>query len=58
VVNDLSRHLFEGMTPDETSAWEGIPKEDIRQTALLLLQKHDTALAAQGASTTKGVINF
>jgi hypothetical protein len=58
VVNGLSRHLFEGMTPDQTSAWEGVPKEDIRQTALLLLQEHDMALAAQGASTTKGVINF
>jgi hypothetical protein len=58
VVNGLSRHLFDGKAPKEASSWEGISKEDIRQTALLLLEEHDTALVEQGASTTKGVINF
>jgi hypothetical protein len=58
VVDGLSAHLFDGKTPSQASAWEGVPKADIRQTALLLLEQHSTALAEQGALTTKGVINF
>ena len=58
VMNGLSKYLFAGKIPGEASAWEDIPKENIRQTALLLLEEHDTALAEQGALTTRGVINF
>lgn len=58
VVDNLSRHLFDGEVPAEAITWESIPKEDIRQTALLLLQENDAALRKQGAATTTGVINY
>jgi hypothetical protein len=58
VVNGLSGYLFDGQIPDEASAWESVPKEDIRQMALLLLNEHGTALVEQGAATTTGVINY
>jgi hypothetical protein len=58
VVDGLSGHLFDGKIPNEASGWESVPKEDIRQTALRLLDEHGTALVEQGAATTTGVINF
>jgi hypothetical protein len=58
LVEGLSQQLFDGEVPVEASAWESIPKEDIRQTALLLLQENDAALQEEGSATTTGVINY
>lgn len=58
VVNRLSGYLFDGQVPADANAWEAIPKEDIRQTALLLLKEHDMALVEQNPATATGVVNF
>jgi len=58
VMNGLSQHLLDGELPGEADGWEAISKDEIRQTATLLLAEHDAALAGQGAETTKGVINL
>ena len=58
VVEGLSRHLLEGAHPASASAWEAIPKEQIRQAARRLLEEHDGMLADSGPTTAKGVINL
>jgi len=58
VIDGLSRHLLGGERPADASAWEAIPKEQIRQTAKLLLDEHDAALDDLGSKLTKGVINL
>ena len=45
VVEGLSRYLLEGERPADPSAWESVPKEQIRQAARRLLEEHDAMLA-------------
>ena len=54
----LSELLPDGEWPAEASAWESVPKEQIRQAARRLLQIHDNKLADLGPSTAKGVVNL
>ena len=56
VIDGLSKALLGGQRPTEGSAWENIPAEDIRSSALLLLTEHDALLQQLGANTTKGTI--
>jgi len=58
VVEGLSELLPDGKWPADASAWESIPKEQIRQAARRLLQNHDNKLADMGPSTAKGVVNL
>lgn len=58
VIEGLSRLLLEGKYRTDASAWEKIPKEQIRQAARRLLEEHDAALADMGAKIAKGVINI
>ena len=58
VVEGLSELLPDGEWPAEASAWESVPKEQIRQAARRLLQIHDNKLADLGPSTAKGVVNL
>lgn len=58
VVEGLTELLPDGKWPADASAWESIPKEQIRQAARRLLQNHDNKLADLGPSTAKGVVNL
>jgi hypothetical protein len=58
VVEGLSELLPDGKWPADASAWESIPKEQIRQAARRLLENHDSKLADLGPSTTKGIVNL
>jgi hypothetical protein len=58
VVEGLSELLRDGKWPADASAWESIPKEQIRQAAKRLLQNHDNKLADLGPSTAKGIVNL
>ena len=58
VVEGLSELLLDGKRPAEAKAWQSIPKEQIRQAARRLLERHDSRLADLGPADTKGVINL
>ena len=58
VVEGLSELLLDGRWPDDASAWDSIPKEQIRQAAKRLLQNHDAKLADLGPSTARGIVNL
>ena len=58
LVEGLSELLLDGKRPVDASAWELIPKEQIRQAARRLLQNHDNKLADLGPSTAKGIVNL
>ena len=58
VVEGLSRQLLDGKHPTAASAWESIPKEQIREAARRLLEEHDDKLADLGPSTVKGIVNL
>ena len=58
VVEGLSKHLMEGERPTDSSAWESVPKEEIRQAARRLLEEHDAMLATVDPKTAKGMINI
>ena len=50
--------MLDGEVPGDSSAWQSIPAERIRQVARQLLDEHNAVLAKLGAQTAKGVINF
>jgi hypothetical protein len=58
VVEGLSELLADGKWPADASAWESIPKEQIRQAARRLLENHDKKLADLGPSTARGIVNL
>jgi hypothetical protein len=58
VVDGLSELLADGKWPADASAWESIPKEQIRQAARRLLENHDNKLADLDPSTAKGIVNL
>jgi hypothetical protein len=58
VIDGLSELLPDGKWPADASAWESIPKEQIRQAARRLLENHDNKLADLGPSTAKGIVNL
>ena len=58
VVEGLSRHLLDGERPADASAWESIPKDQIREAARRLLEEHDGMLADIGPRNAKGVVNL
>lgn len=58
VVEGLSGLLLDGKWPADASAWESIPKEQVRQAARRLLEYHDNKLADLGPSTATGIVNF
>jgi hypothetical protein len=58
VIEGLSGLLLDGEWPADASAWESVPKEQIRQAARRLLEKHDSKLADLGPLTTKGIVNL
>lgn len=58
VIEGLSGLLLDGKWPADASAWDSIPKEQIRQAARRLLEKHDSKLADLGPLTTKGIVNL
>ena len=58
LVEGLSELLLDGKRPVDASAWELIPKDQIRQAARRLLQNHDNKLADLGPSTAKGIVNL
>ena len=58
LVEGLSRHLLGGQRPAESSAWESIPKEQIRDAARRLLEEHDDMLADLGPRSATGVVNL
>ena len=58
VIDGLSGLLLDGEWPADASGWEAVPKEQIRQAARHLLEKHDSRLADLGPDTAMGVINL
>ena len=56
LVKEMSAHFFDGVTPQDPTAWEQIPKDQIRSYANELLSQHDAALTELGAETTTGII--
>ena len=58
VIEGLSVLLLDGKWPADASDWESIPKEQIRQAARRLLEKHDSKLADLGPMTAKGIVNL
>jgi hypothetical protein len=58
VIEGMSAQLLDGEWPAEASAWQSVPKEQIRQAARSLLEEHDGMLADLGSASAKGVINF
>jgi hypothetical protein len=58
VVEGLSRHLLDEERPADASAWESIPKDQIREAARRLLEEHDGMLADMGPRNAKGVVNL
>jgi hypothetical protein len=58
VVEGLSGLLPNAEWPADSSAWESIPKERIRQAARRLLESHDKKLAELGPSTAKGIVDL
>lgn len=58
VVEGLSRHLLKGERPADASAWQSIPKDQIREAARRLLEYHDNKLAELGPSSAKGIVNL
>ena len=58
VVEGISELLPDGKWPADASAWESIPKEEIRQAARRLLENHDDKLADLGPSTARGIVNL
>jgi hypothetical protein len=58
VIEGLSEQLLNGEWPSDASAWEAIPKEQIRQAARRLLAEHDAVLAVLGPATAGGIIDI
>ena len=58
VIEGLSGLLLGGKWPADASAWGSVPKEQIRQAARRLLEKHDSKLADLGPLTTNGIVNL
>ena len=58
VIEGLSKELLGGEPPQDASDWSSIPKDQIRDAALRLLEAHDSVLASMEPATTKGVINL
>ena len=58
VVQGLSEQLLDGQWPDNASAWQSVPKEQIREAARRLLEEHDGVLADLGAESAEGVISL
>ncbi len=58
VVEGLSELLPDGKWPAGASAWESVPKKQIRQAARRLLEIHDKKLADLGSSTARGIVNL
>ena len=58
VIEGLSKQLLDGEAPQDASGWSSIPKDQIRDAALRLLEAHDSVLASMEPATTKGVINL
>ena len=58
VIEGLTAQLLDGERPTSASAWQSIPKEEIRRAARRLLEEHDSVLTELGANTTEGVVNL
>lgn len=58
VIEGLSAQLLDGERPASASAWQAIPKEQIRRAARRLLEEHDSVLTELGPNTAKGVVNL
>jgi hypothetical protein len=56
VINNLSAVLLDGQLPIDGSLWADVPVQDIKTTALRLLNEHDALLQQLGANTTQGTI--
>jgi hypothetical protein len=58
VIEGLSAQLWDGEWPADASAWQSVPKEQIREAARHLLEEHEGMLADLGPTSAKGVINL